>query len=772
MNKPEIFETSSGTDPSVWVERYRIIAKLNKWDPNDWIDFVQLYLGKREAIWYKKCKANFTTWEEFTKLFVTKFGPKDQSLKYVEKLKSLRQEDFESIEELEYELEEVLEKAKITEESQKTNWLLSTLTAENRVRVRDSGMESWSNIVELLSKDEQQHAGQKKTVLVEKDIIQKQTKPRIQLPHSGRPISDMTQENIGYEVMLKKMEEWSVNLLTKVDEMVENRLRESRRPRIQNFTRGPIKCFTCGQEGHKSPECPNRDKRKDSSVNYMEIKTPEIEDTELFAVNRGSKGRDSSKPYAYNGTISGRKPMQVKPVPVVHGQEVEDMKVEPAGVNVTTGNQFSTEKVAISTEGPKQRNKLIPKITEGVEPFNLTADLMNYYPHISLPQLIQAAPHLSQDMGQMVKKVRKTELNELQVKSERTTSCKVEVRVFSQKIWAIVDTGAACSVATPRLAYRWGLVAESTDGQVIVTADGKRHAPLGTIKEVPIQIGNYTFAATLTIMDRKEDILILGTDWLYRNRATIDLLKSQLSLPIGNRMLISPLYIRSVTDEDEWEEAEVYLVMAPNQLKLEEEQCQDPRIQELVADNEDLFIKDISQLTQTDVTQHRIELTTDHKSLLQLFNGKDITGRVARWAMILRTYEYTIEHCPGKKNPADALSRLPGGNEIDKPELLDIMSLDFLYYSAITNYLNTHEYPRGADDNFRMKLTNKAKKYVIRNDKLSRIIKGQVKEVLHEKNIEETIQKIHEEAHLGIENTWIKAKEKFTGEGLYETVKK
>ncbi|OMH78852.1 Retrovirus-related Pol polyprotein from transposon [Zancudomyces culisetae] len=50
-------------------------------------------------------------------------------------------------------------------------------------------------------------------------------------------------------------------------------------------------------------------------------------------------------------------------------------------------------------------------------------------------------------------------------------------------------------------------------------------------------------------------------------------------------------------------------------------------------------------------------IRTDHKSLLQLFDGTEITGRVARWAMILRNYNYTITHCPGKYNPADALSR-------------------------------------------------------------------------------------------------------------------
>ncbi|OMH80131.1 Pro-Pol polyprotein, partial [Zancudomyces culisetae] len=126
----------------------------------------------------------------------------------------------------------------------------------------------------------------------------------------------------------------------------------------------------------------------------------------------------------------------------------------------------------------------------------------------------------------------------------------------------------------------------------------------------------------------------------------------------------------------------------------------------------------------------------------------------------------------GTRNPADALSRLTDESTTPVKETLDIFTLDFLYFTAITHYLQTYEYPRGADESFRTKLRNKAKKYTLHGDKLCRVIKGQVKEVLHEKNIEETIKLVHEESHLGIENTWIKVKEKYTGEGLYDVVKK
>lgn len=67
---------------------------------------------------------------------------------------------------------------------------------------------------------------------------------------------------------------------------------------------------------------------------------------------------------------------------------------------------------------------------------------------------------------------------------------------------------------------------------------------------------------------------------------------------------------------------------------------------------------------------HKITVFTDHQALIFLYRCRLRNARLTRWTLLLQEYDLHIEHCPGKDNIIDVLSRNPVGRNEVPPELM------------------------------------------------------------------------------------------------------
>ncbi|OMJ12529.1 hypothetical protein AYI70_g9060 [Smittium culicis] len=600
--EPEIFESRKINDPEEWIERFELFSRLNKWDDIDSKDFIQLYLGKKEVVWYKRNKNNFKSFKELKELFIQNYSNKELELLAWTKVNSIKQKDFLEIADMEMEMDSLFSKAKIIDEEVKFKCLLSALDPRFQRKVIERGIKTWKKAIDLVSESERldvltedgHKMGDNKVSGTVPDPVREITKI-----HNSAEIEDQM-----YEAMVKKFDNFSINILSKVDSV----LSKYKEPRVRNerldelYRQGV--CYNCKSPGHRRFECPdlrnfgNREERESNKshqksfkdVSYIDFhsetedkKTENLEPADVFTAEKRSTAEVSNTGSSF---YEGSKRVKLRPDP-----------------------ESNLELEKLAKQGSTVRRKMQVKLAEETKQFSIKEELENIYPKINLAQLIVSSPAVRSDITSMFKKVELKEVNQLKYESTRTTNCKALVSIFGSYCWAVIDTGAALSVVTPSLMRKWGIEPDEKSSQIVVTADGSKHATGGKVTSVPIVICGYTFPADLVVMDRKEDTLILGTDWFLEYSATINLQNQELILPLKDVDIVLSLSTKTKILDTFDEETELYVVIKEEVVEKTEDGCYySEEIEKVRRENEDIFISELEELTQTDVIEHRIEL--------------------------------------------------------------------------------------------------------------------------------------------------------------------
>src|ERR1041384_3826377 len=83
---------------------------------------------------------------------------------------------------------------------------------------------------------------------------------------------------------------------------------------------------------------------------------------------------------------------------------------------------------------------------------------------------------------------------------------------------------------------------------VIVTAGGQRIKALGEIENFPINVNYLKIPTTIQVLESRDDVLILGNDWLHKVKSSLDWHTQILTIRYKGRT--EKISITCVTDDD------------------------------------------------------------------------------------------------------------------------------------------------------------------------------------------------------------------------------
>ncbi|OMJ21164.1 hypothetical protein AYI70_g3635 [Smittium culicis] len=562
--EPKIFYGKEGEDSPRWMKRYECFRKACKWTDSEAVDYLDLFLEGRSLNWYKGFTILNKDWDTVKCKFLDVFTDEDEEITSWNELINFNTTGKDSIE-IAGVLTHLFSKAKITSEPEKLKYLMKSLDPNKRRKILEAGADSFEKALETLSREEKYEK-----LIGEHDLV---------INSDKKVIKEMDTMN----TLIKRFDDLSLNLINR-DREIEKIIRGPiEKPRYRSYSN--YKCFNCNQYGHRIDQCQvhKTDERhkKDSNlrgetvgnvpkeVNCVEL---ELDETEIFASEK--------RPHIEDIDLTKKK------------TRVLDDVVEP--------NPLTKDRPIIQSRKPA-----MIKLSTTTVPYSISRDLANAKADLSYSQLLQVAPSIRSELIGLCRKQESKELNNVEFADTMGTNCRGLVKIFNDRHWAVLDTGAACSVISSSFMESLGLEINNISDQTIITADGSKHHTLGIVSDLPITIANYVFPCDTLVLDLKKSLMILGTDWFTKYNAVLDLKAKELVLERPEVDLVMKLYTskpnRRVRDE-----FEVFGIGIIDEEMVKEEKTP-MKVRNSLNKIDALFVSELSQLTQTDTTEHSID---------------------------------------------------------------------------------------------------------------------------------------------------------------------
>src|SRR5581483_6356928 len=343
------------------------------------------------------------------------------------------------------------------------------------------------------------------------------------------------------------------------------------RPSRQNEDRT---CYNCNRTGHIARNCPaprkrNQDQPRQThfnnsqSVHYLDLQD-EMDDQAGYYTEEDEYEEESElyqyEREAYPITRSGQKYTPKRTTPVVDELDQLRRNTTYNSQKKYSGTREQPSDATNSFTGPKRKYKLSPAPIESLDEFNVS----NYLQNLSSGLTIGQAAHLSSTYrAGLQRATRRSQSREKEANfagsddDETTTAAKVNLRINGKAQTAIVDSGAATSIITKTLLDRLEFEVDSPSKLVVVTANGARTKSLGIVSNLPVTIGRINIPTSFQVLESKDEVLILGNEWLREANAIMDWERSTLTIKKDDKIVKIPITFTKTSKVDIWEDPNI-----------------------------------------------------------------------------------------------------------------------------------------------------------------------------------------------------------------------
>lgn len=190
--------------------------------------------------------------------------------------------------------------------------------------------------------------------------------------------------------------------------------------------------------------------------------------------------------------------------------------------------------------------------------YDIIEDVLSSKANINIGDLITASPFLKRQLllGCRSKGKRtvthrsdssKTDLNFMEEPAEDsdpdTTAVYTQVAIGGLEVKATIDTGSCRSILSKELADKLSLTIDDSSNTVFMLGNGLKQPALGLIYEVPVNVNNkLTVPITMEVLPECPANLIIGTNWLNRAKAKINLESKSIKVQYKNRQAELPIF--------------------------------------------------------------------------------------------------------------------------------------------------------------------------------------------------------------------------------------